>query len=363
FSVDTDGTNDPKLPVTVFSNGTVTYNTPYIFVFYCKVDLTFYPFDVQYCNMSFGSWAHDITQVNLIPPSLKGITDQYKDNGEWNLIKMPIMEEEVLFSCCENHFKLLTFQLNLARKPDFYIYNLILPYVLISVMSLLAFYLPPESGEKMSLSITVLLSLIVFNQLVFQTIPRVSAESFPILGKYFICMIGMVSMSVTMSVLNLHVYHREHACIPMPEFLRWIVFSVLAKAVGICKPHQVPPALSKEWTSYQSEKDGFELEELMDDIDFKPETILMTKGGNNDGSPHIDRMERHMTRISKFTEYLAARKRKKDKDQEIAKEWRDASAVIDRTLLLSFALITICLPTFFLLAARGFFSSEDNVNK
>ena len=54
-----------------------------------------------------------------------------------------------------------------------------------SLLALLVFYLPPDSGEKVSLGITVLLSFSVFLLLVAENVPKTS-EFVPLLGKYAI---------------------------------------------------------------------------------------------------------------------------------------------------------------------------------
>ena len=51
-----------------------------------------------------------------------------------------------------------------------------------SLLALLVFYLPPDSGEKVSLGITVLLSFSVFLLLVAENVPKTS-EFVPLLGK------------------------------------------------------------------------------------------------------------------------------------------------------------------------------------
>ena len=56
------------------------------------------------------------------------------------------------------------------------------PFVMISAVSLSNFVLPCESGEKISLGITVLLSLFVNLLNLVDLLPE-SSDSFPILGK------------------------------------------------------------------------------------------------------------------------------------------------------------------------------------
>lgn len=59
-------------------------------------------------------------------------------------------------------------------RPMFYVFNLILPCVLITGIALLGFYMPADSGEKVTLGITTLLSVTVFLMLVAESMPPTS---------------------------------------------------------------------------------------------------------------------------------------------------------------------------------------------
>ncbi len=74
----------------------------------------------------------------------------------------------------------LTFLL-LQRQELYYFFNLIMPCALITGISLLVFCLPPETGEKISLEITVLLSLCVFLLMMSERMPATS-ETIPLIG-------------------------------------------------------------------------------------------------------------------------------------------------------------------------------------
>lgn len=49
--------------VVVRNNGTCQYVPPGIFKSTCKIDITWFPFDDQHCDMKFGSWTYDGFQV------------------------------------------------------------------------------------------------------------------------------------------------------------------------------------------------------------------------------------------------------------------------------------------------------------
>ena len=54
--------------VVVKNNGTCLYVPPGIFKSTCKIDITWFPFDDQRCEMKFGSWTYDGFQVRNTTP-------------------------------------------------------------------------------------------------------------------------------------------------------------------------------------------------------------------------------------------------------------------------------------------------------
>ena len=58
-----DGTYPTNVVVT--SEGKCTYIPPGIFKSTCKIDITWFPFDDQDCEMKFGSWTYNGFKVRL----------------------------------------------------------------------------------------------------------------------------------------------------------------------------------------------------------------------------------------------------------------------------------------------------------
>lgn len=105
----------------------------------------------------------------------------YYISVEWDIMKVPAVRNEKYYSCCEEPYPDIIFYITLRRKTLFYTVNLIIPCVGISFLSILVFYLPSDSGEKVSLSISILLSLTVFFLLLVEIIPPTSI-TVPLLG-------------------------------------------------------------------------------------------------------------------------------------------------------------------------------------
>lgn len=103
-------------------------------------------------------------------------------NGEWDLIGTRLVRNVVYYPCCFEPFPDVTITIVIRRKILYYMYNVILPCLMMSTLTLLVFCLPPESGEKISLGVTVLLAFSVFMLAVSEKLPETS-ESIPLLGK------------------------------------------------------------------------------------------------------------------------------------------------------------------------------------
>jgi len=96
------------------------------------------------------------------------------------LLLLQIIPISIIISVdhCDCEFVILT---KMRRKPLFYVFNMILPCLLITLVALLGFYIPSDSGEKVTMGITTLLSMTVFLMLVAENMPATS-DVLPLVG-------------------------------------------------------------------------------------------------------------------------------------------------------------------------------------
>lgn len=77
--------------------------------------------------------------------------NDYIESNEWVLVEHPAVRHVKRYPCCDEPYIDLTFIMKVKRMGAFYSYILILPCVLLSSITLVIFWLPPESSAKMIL--------------------------------------------------------------------------------------------------------------------------------------------------------------------------------------------------------------------
>ncbi|XP_014874938.1 neuronal acetylcholine receptor subunit alpha-3 isoform X2 [Poecilia latipinna] len=230
---------DDKTKALLRYNGDVTWIPPAIFKSSCKIDVTYFPFDYQNCTMKFGSWTYDKAKIDLV---LIGSTINLKDfweTGEWIIIDAPGYKHDIKYNCCEEIYTDITYSLYIRRLPLFYTVNMIIPCLLISFLTVLVFYLPSDCGEKVTLCISVLLSLTVFLLVITETIPSTSLV-IPLIGEYLLFTMIFVTLSIVITVFVLNVHYRTPKTHTMPCWVRHVFLGLLPKVMFMTRPERDP---------------------------------------------------------------------------------------------------------------------------
>ena len=227
----------------IASNGNNTWLNPVVFQKICELDVSYFPFDDQVCTLKFGSWAFDATKVVTKRFNTTASSNLYYiQNGEWELLSIQTNENILNYQCCENPFSDVTVTIRLRRQAKNHTLTLILPCALLSSLVVLGFILPPESGERIGLSITVLLSVTVFQQLTSQIMPP---YDFPYLAQYYLVTIMQTAFSLVSSTLILNIYHRSQR--KMPNWTKKLLLGWLA------------PVLFFQWSKCKKSTDSSDI--------------------------------------------------------------------------------------------------------
>nr|CAD7437833.1 unnamed protein product [Timema bartmani]CAD7457799.1 unnamed protein product [Timema tahoe] len=390
--------------VVVKHNGSCLYVPPGIFKSTCKIDITWFPFDDQHCDMKFGSWTYDgnqvfsalqLTSLDLVLNSEEGgdLSD-FITNGEWYLIGMPGKKNTIVYQCCPEPYVDVTFTIQIRRRTLYYFFNLIVPCVLISSMALLGFTLPPDSGEKLTLGVTILLSLTVFLNLVAEKMPSTSdavpligvtillsltvfsllvaqvlpqtSDAVPLIGTYFNCIMFMVASSVVLTVVVLNYHHRTADIHEMPQWIKCVFLQWLPWFLGMSRPGK---KITRKTILMSNRMKELELKErssksllanVLDiDDDFRHVTTtnstsaFMRGGGPTtlDDAGACSVAQRELQAILRELQFITGRMRKEDEEAELISDWKFAAMVVDRFCLIIFTMFTVIATVAVLLSA------------
>ncbi|KAJ8028868.1 Neuronal acetylcholine receptor subunit alpha-9 [Holothuria leucospilota] len=329
----------------VSSDGSVEWNAPAILKSACEMNPLKFPFDVQTCVLKFGSWSFHGNQLNVVINEEEADTGVYESSGEWALVSMPARREVTYYPCCPEPYPVVSYDVILRRSPLFYVMNLLLPCILLSAMILLGFCLPPDAAERITLTITVLLSLTVFQLLVAETLPPTS-DVVPFISQYYALIISLVGICTVLSVVTLAMHHRGDSIQLSQRFRHAMLF--LARVMFMKCPSIETAAKKYREIEYSrdlalkgSHNPAFE------DEDGEVETEPFANGSSSDEvKGHTKKHEEALTpidaylmRISSGLEFLAQRQVGKDDGEQTSREWMESASVIDRLMSIIFLLL------------------------
>ncbi|KAK0152843.1 Neuronal acetylcholine receptor subunit alpha-9-I [Merluccius polli] len=274
---DEESSGQAETNVVLRYNGEITWDSPAITKSSCVVDVSYFPFDWQQCNLTFGSWTYNGNQVDICMGTDSGDLSDFVENVEWECHGMPAVRNVIMYGCCSDPYPDITYTLLLKRRSSFYIFNLLLPCFLISFLAPLGFYLPADSGEKVSLGVTVLLALTVFQLMVAESMPP--SESVPYIGKYYIATMTMItaSTSLTIFIMNIHFCGAEAK--PVPHWAKVVIIDYMSKIFFVYE-------VGENCTTPESERTPLYTEEPMGEERYGRQDDETYRRSNGHGARH-----------------------------------------------------------------------------
>ncbi|KAK3584820.1 hypothetical protein CHS0354_006236 [Potamilus streckersoni] len=206
------GLGSSSLFVYVLNDGTVYWYPIGIFHSTCGIDITYFPFDIQTCTLKLTAWSYTKSEVYVSEGNKGIILDDYEENSEWSIIDTSVDTLQ------KSGDAAIIFSIKLKRKPLFFLLNVILPVILLSLLNVCIFVLPAESGEKASFSVTVFLSLAVFLTIVTATLPQ-NSEKVSLLGIYLVLMASFSTLIVILTLFTLRLNFRKVDVDQIPSWL------------------------------------------------------------------------------------------------------------------------------------------------
>ncbi|KAK0136589.1 5-hydroxytryptamine receptor 3A [Merluccius polli] len=232
----------PDIIVYEFVDDDVSQACPYVYLNYtghirwdrmlrlvssCNLEIFSFPFDVQNCTFTFGSYMHTIRDVRVSPAltfeEMSGNSKRYLEaSGEWELVV--ILGETSILQFGIDEWDIITFWVVIKRRPVLYVVNLLIPSSFLMLIDILSFYLPPHSVDRASFKMTLILGYTVFLLIMNDLLPS-TANGTPIIGIYFSVCLALMVISLLETVIITNVLH--HNSMKYREVPRWVRVVVL----------------------------------------------------------------------------------------------------------------------------------------
>ncbi|KAJ8319189.1 hypothetical protein KUTeg_004280 [Tegillarca granosa] len=342
--------------VVVSYDGTIEWLPQAIFKSSCAIDIRHFPFDVQKCKMKFGSWTYDGSKIdlNFIYGNENFDLSEYVKSNEWDIVRSKAVRNIIIYTCCPEPYVDLTFELEIRRKPAFYNYILILPCILLSSLTLVLFWLPPESPAKMQLGMNIFVAFFVLLLLLAESTPP-AASSIPLIGAYYCLNMILITLSTFLSVVVVNLYFRG-ARKEVPGLVKRILVDYVARLM--CMKDQVRDSkLDKHFRNKQKHTNNKDKNFKFDKVGyFEMQTEESWKGVPN-GTPSVNdsdssrsfsstvglfySLESDIREIKNLIKQMIDKSDEKEAKDRIAREWRIVALVLDRLFFFLYMLAIV----------------------
>lgn len=334
------------------SDGNCTWLAPIILKIECKIDVEFFPFDEQSCLLQFGSWTYSGLSIDVHPKEKQADLGNYITNGEWDIIDIKAKRHEDFYPCCEEPYPSIIFTVRVRRRILYYVSNLIIPCAVIAALAFLSFYLPVDSGERISLVITVLLAMTVYMLMVSNSMPPTS-EVIPLIGKYYLAVMIEIALCLVATCMTIRWHHNDT---PMPRWLHSIVVRVCGKffcANGSERPFLDAPSPN----GYNVNNNQMALatrSEYQHPNSTNTRTVQLREITSN---PTTD-----MESIYKDLSVLSKKAENDETEEGIRHDWKKAAQVLDRLFFVIF-LVTFILFSVIIFTAIPNYDSKGSTEE
>ena len=185
----------------------------------CEIRTKKFPFDVQQCEINFSTFASTDDDVRL--KSIQNSTERknYIETAEWAITGDYVTTE--MESIGGSPYRTISYRFCLKRTCTSCIVNTLLPVFILAMLNFLSFFVPTESGEKLTFPMSVFLTLAVFLTIIMVSLPE-SVDGVSYLCTFVTFELGVSATTLVFTVITLRLHH-EMSDIQIPKYARLMV--------------------------------------------------------------------------------------------------------------------------------------------
>ncbi|CCD68536.2 Neurotransmitter-gated ion-channel ligand-binding domain-containing protein [Caenorhabditis elegans] len=212
-------------------NGEIRTSRPAVVSSPCPLEIDNFPYDVQKCNISMGSWAFDRRFLSVQSSTIEILPQKgrFEGNSEWELISILTVRSDSYDTLLEEWFSEITYVVTLKRKPVYYVLVIQAPTFILCTITIFGLFTPNSNEDerlsKVELCLNMFAAISMMLQLVSDMMPK--ASRLPLLGNYIIAEIFVVTAATIASIIIQQTHHHVHTSAIRPR--RWLRCLVLCE--------------------------------------------------------------------------------------------------------------------------------------
>lgn len=136
----------------------------------CKFSgLANFPFDNLTCQIEFGGWAFSGGQQGIILHNAGyAFSSQEATSGssyqEYSILDVAVRRINYEYPCCPAEpWPVLIYSITLGRASNFYVYLLIVPGIIVTILSFAVFWAPTKKADALGYGISVVVVTVLSN--------------------------------------------------------------------------------------------------------------------------------------------------------------------------------------------------------
>ena len=181
------------------NDGSAFAPTGFSFNSLCTPNTRKFPFDIHECDLTFTTRKKKST-MDIFSNGV--VNSEFTDNPKWQILSVRFQNNT------EEYSQSVQLEIVIRRRPMFLMVTLVFPIMLLSFVNLFVFLLPAESGERVSFSITVLLSFTVYITMVSDKMPH-SSINIPLLCIYLLSTLVYSCFVTLATIYSMRVHYAQ----------------------------------------------------------------------------------------------------------------------------------------------------------
>ncbi|XP_073791443.1 5-hydroxytryptamine receptor 3B isoform X4 [Danio rerio] len=126
------------------------------------------------------------------------------NDGEWELLGVP--SRYWTLNLEDRDYAQIQFNVLIRRRPLLYVVGLLIPSIFLMVVDVISFYLPPNSGTRITFKTSILLGYTVIRVNLMDEIPATAIKT-PLIGVFFAVCMALLLLSLAMSIFVVKLLH------------------------------------------------------------------------------------------------------------------------------------------------------------